>query len=82
MLRSLMRRVLGGKSNKREAALFMFLICAAWVTALIVGVFIDVDVSAVTGLVSAVTLASVGGVIGTTITHHMRPPAQSQEDEE
>lgn len=80
MLRAMMQRVLGGKSNKREAALFMFLICACWVTALIVAVFMGKDVESLTGMIGAITIACVGGVLGTTITHHFRRPDQGESE--
>lgn len=78
MLRAFMARVLGGKSNKREASLFMFLICACWVTALIVAVFMEKDVASIAGMIGTVTIASIGGVLGTTITHHLRRPDQGE----
>jgi len=80
MFRALMRRVLGGKSNKREAALFMFLICAGWVSWIVYKAGQGVDMSAVTGMVTTITTAAVAGVIGATSLHHLRRP-QGDEGE-
>lgn len=71
MIRWLMRVVLGGRSNKREATFLAFLISCGWNTFIIWQTAQGVDMSAVIGLATTVTVVTLGSLLGATALHHL-----------
>lgn len=66
-----MKLVFGGDSNKRESTVFAFLISVAWDSYLLWKVGQGVDMSAVIGLATTVTVITFTGMVGATALHHL-----------
>ncbi|NIZ11104.1 hypothetical protein [Pseudooceanicola sp. HF7] len=71
MLRWFMKLVFGGRSNKREATLFAFLISVAWDSFILWKVGQGVDMAQVVGLASTVTVITFTGLVGATALDHL-----------
>jgi hypothetical protein len=80
MLRLFMRLVFGGRSNKREASLFAFLVSVGWGTFVLIKTAQGVDMSAAFGMVTTVVTITFTGLAGTTTLHHMRRPTDGADD--
>lgn len=75
MVRWLMRVVLGGASNKREAPMMAFMVTMAMFAFVVWKQSQGVDMGPVVDVTGWLAAASLAAFTGTTSLHHLRPPA-------
>ena len=78
MMRLFRRYILGGKSDKTEGTLLAFLTAVAMASFVVWKVAKGIDMSSVTGMVSAFLLTSVAALTGATVVGHLKPHAPPQ----